>query len=149
MDKWTQYLKEARDRRPQPERTPFKSNAQKQYKSLRRKNDIYSTVSGHKNLKTGAPFDGKVKRAGTDSLRFEEVDPESFEKQPELEPKFWVAGKLNPQIAKRLQKIAKRLNLQNRLVPRPRQLTDEVASVGPCELPKQTAGKQVCKANEA
>ena len=106
MDKWTQYLKEARDRRPQPERTPFKSNAQKQYKSLRRKNDIYSTVSGHKNLKTGAPFDGKVKRAGTDSLRFEEVDPESFEKQPELEPKFWVAGKLNPQIAKRLQKIA-------------------------------------------
>ena len=106
MDKWTQYLKEARDQRPQPEPPPFKSKAQKQYKSLRRKNDIYSTVSGHKNLKTGAPFTNKAKRAGTDRLRFEEVEPESFEKQPELAPKFWVAGKLNPKIAKRLQKIA-------------------------------------------
>jgi len=36
----------------------------------------------------------------------EEVDPESFEKQLELEPKFWVAGKLNPKIARRLMRIA-------------------------------------------
>ena len=106
MDKWIQYLNEARDQRKQPEPTPFKSKAQKQYKALRRKNDIYSTVSGHKNLKSGAPFDNKTKRAGTDRLRFEEVEPESFEKQPELDPKIWQEGKLNKNISKRLTRIA-------------------------------------------
>ena len=105
MDKWIQYLNEARDQRPQPEPTPFKSKAQKQYKSLRRKNDIYSTTAGHKNLKSGAPFDNKTKRAGTDNLRFEEVDPESFEKKSDLHPKFWMAGRLKPRISKRLMKI--------------------------------------------
>jgi hypothetical protein len=107
MDKWIQYLNEARDQRPQPEPTPFKSKAQKQYKSLRRKNDIYSTTAGHKNLKSGAPFDNKTKRAGTDRLRFEEVEPESFEKQPELDPKIWRDGKLNINISKRLMRIAR------------------------------------------
>ena len=106
MDKWIQYLNEARDQRPQPEPTPFKSKAQKQYKSLRRKNDIYSSTAGHKNLKSGAPFDNKTKRAGTDRLRFEEVEPESFEKQPELDPKIWQEGKLNKNISKRLTRIA-------------------------------------------
>ena len=48
---------------------------------MRRKNDIYSTVAGHKNLNSGAPFNNKTKRAGTDRLRFEDVDPESFSKQ--------------------------------------------------------------------
>ena len=105
MDKWIQYLNEARDQRPQPEPTPFKSKAQKQYKSLRRKNDIYSSTAGHKNLKSGAPFDNKTKRAGTDNLRFEEVNPETFEKKPDLHPKFWMAGRLNPRISKRLMKI--------------------------------------------
>ncbi len=106
MDKWFKILNEERDRRPRSEPTPFKSKAQKRYKALRNKNDIYSTVAGHKNLKSGAPYSNKTKRAGTDNLRFEEVEPESFEKQSELEPNFWVAGKLNPKIAKRLQKIA-------------------------------------------
>jgi hypothetical protein len=106
MKKWFQLLKEERDERARSEPTPFKTKAQKHYKALRRQNDIYSTVSGHKNLNTGAPFNNKVKRAGTDRLRFEEVEPESFEKQPELEPKFWVAGKLNPKIARRLVRIA-------------------------------------------
>ena len=58
------------------EPTPFKSAAQKRYKKLRKKNDIYSQPSGHKNLSTGKPFDTKVKRAGTDNLRFEEAEPE-------------------------------------------------------------------------
>ena len=107
MDKWFKMLNESRaDKRTHTEPTPFKSKAQQRYKTLRRKNDIYTSVSGHKNLKTGAPFNNNAKRAGTDRLRFEEVEPESFEKQPELEPKFWLAGKLNPKIAKRLQKIA-------------------------------------------
>ena len=107
MDKWFKILRESRsDTRSNSEPTPFKSSAQKRYKALRRKNDIYTTTGGHKNLSTGSPFATKVKRAGTDRLRFEEEEPESFEKQPELEPKFWVAGKLNPKIARRLKKIA-------------------------------------------
>ena len=36
----------------------------------------------------------------------EEVEPESFEKQPELDPKIWGDGKLNKKISKRLMKIA-------------------------------------------
>jgi len=106
MDKWFDMIREARDKRPRAEPTPFKSSAQKQYKAQRRKNDIYTTTAGHKNLSTGTPFTTKAKRAGTDRLRFEEVDPETFEKQSELEPKFWFAGKLNPKITKRLIKIA-------------------------------------------
>ena len=76
------------DTRKQPETTPFKSKAQKAYKTQRRKNDIYSTTGGHKNLKSGAPYNLKSKRAGTDRLRFEvlEVDPEGFPINDELEP---------------------------------------------------------------
>tara|TARA_R110000824_G_scaffold45206_1_gene130857 strand:+ start:1875 stop:2783 length:909 start_codon:yes stop_codon:yes gene_type:complete len=36
----------------------------------------------------------------------EEVEPASFEKQTEMAPRFWLAGKLNPKIARRLSKIA-------------------------------------------
>ena len=110
MDKWLKYLKEARQvTRPRAEPTPFKSKAQKAYKNQRRKNDIYSTNSGHKNLSSGEPFDKKTKRAGTDRLRFEgEVDPSTFEKQPELDTKFWIedGSKLNPKISRRLIKIS-------------------------------------------
>ena len=102
MNKWHTYLAEAR-REP----TPFKSKTQKRYKAQRRKNDMYSTIAGHKNLKSGAPFDNKTKRAGTDRLRFEEVEPESFEKQPELDPKIWQDGMLNKNISKRLMRIAR------------------------------------------
>jgi hypothetical protein len=105
MDKWFKLLSEERTRESAREPTPFKSKAQKRYKAQRRKNDIYSTVAGHKNLSTGAPFSSKAKRAGTDRLRFEEVEPETFEKQSELNPKFWLAGKLSPKIGRRLEKI--------------------------------------------
>ena len=103
MDKWFKMLNEAR-REP----TPFKSKAQKRYKKLRRKNDIYSTTAGHKNLSSGAPFDNKTKRAGTDKLRFEEeVEPESFEKQPNLNDDFWIEDdRLDAKISRRLIKIA-------------------------------------------
>ena len=110
MDKWFKILNEKRrDKRPRPEPTPFKSKAQKKYKSQRRKNDIYSTIAGHKNLSTGAPFNNKVKRAGTDRLRFEEeVDPASFEKQPHLNERFWKDEdqRLCNKISRRLTKIA-------------------------------------------
>ena len=110
MDKWFKILNESRrDQRTRPEPTPLKSKAQQRYKKQRRKNDIYSTVSGHKNLKAGSPYSTKTKRAGTDRLRFEEeVDPATFEKQPNLDEKFWKEDgtKLCPKVARRLTKIA-------------------------------------------
>ena len=61
-------------------------------------------VGGQKNT---PPYTQKMGSHVTfDRQLGEEVEPESFEKQPELAPKFWVAGKLNPKIVKRLQKIA-------------------------------------------
>ena len=96
------------DTRKQPEPTPFKSKAQKAYKSMRRKNDIYSTTGGHKNLKSGAPYNNSTKRAGTDRLRFEvlEVDPEGFPINDELEPRIWKGEELRPFISKKLIEIA-------------------------------------------
>lgn len=97
------------DQRKRTEPTPFKSKAQKAYKKLRRKNDIYSTVGGHKNLSTGAPYNVKTKRAGTDRLRFEEVlevDPEGFKPNRELEPKLWSGEQLRPKLKDRLVEIA-------------------------------------------
>ena len=71
LENWRKHLNEQRDQRPRKEPTPFKSKAQKRYKKKRKQNDIYSTVSGHKNLKSGAPFSNTPQRAGTDRLRFE------------------------------------------------------------------------------
>lgn len=97
------------DQRGSREPTPFKSKAQKAYKKLRRKNDIYSTVGGLKNLDSGAPYNVKTKRAGTDRLRFEEVlevDPEGFQINDELEPRIWKGDKLRPFVSKKLMEIA-------------------------------------------
>ena len=107
MDKWFNMINESRDKRARREPTPFKSKTQKRYKAQRRKNDMYSTISGHKKLSSGAPFTTTPKRAGTDRLRFEEVEPESFEKQPELDLKIWQGNKLNKNISKRLMRIAR------------------------------------------
>ena len=74
-----------KNKRKEP--TPFKSKAQKRYKAQRKRNDIYSTISGHKNLNSGAPFNNKTRRAGTDRLRFEEnVEASSFDTNENLEP---------------------------------------------------------------
>ena len=81
------------------EQTPFKSAAQKRYKRQRRKNDIYSTRAGHKNLKSGSPFTGKVQRAGTSRLRFEVQDT--------FDPQIWDDETLNPEVRAGLLKIAK------------------------------------------
>jgi hypothetical protein len=96
------------DKRKHPAPTPFKSKIQKAYKKLRRKNDIYSTVGGLKNLDSGAPYNVKTQRAGTDRLRFEvlEVDPEGFRIHDELEPQIWKDEKLKPNIKDRLMEIA-------------------------------------------
>ena len=95
------------------EPTPFKSAAQKRYKKLRRKNDIYTTQGGINNKKSGPPFTGKVKRFGTDRLRFEEgadpdsVDLSSFVVHETLDRKVWNSDdKMDPAIRDRLLQIA-------------------------------------------
>lgn len=108
--KWRNYqrLTEAK------EQTPFKSAAQKRYKRQRRKNDIYSTRAGHKNLKSGSPFTGKVRRAGTSRLRFEGMEEaidssalKSFEVNDTFDPDIWEDEVLKPEIRENLLKIAK------------------------------------------
>ena len=96
------------------EQTPFKSAAQKRYKRQRRKNDIYSTKAGHKNLKSGSPFTGKVQRAGTSRLRFEGMEEaidssalKSFEVNDTFDPDIWDGEALKPEIRENLLKIAK------------------------------------------
>ncbi len=116
MDEWSDYVKavrEARDQRPRPEPTPLGSAYQKKTKRMRRKNDIYSQPSGHKNLSTGSPFNNKTQRAGTDRLRFEEdVDPasidlSSFEVQDDLERRLWNSkDQLRPLFRQYMMKIA-------------------------------------------
>ena len=96
------------------EQTPFKSAAQKRYKRQRRKNDIYSTKAGHKNIKSGSPFTGKVQRAGTSRLRFEGMEEaidssalKSFEVNDTFDPDIWEDEVLKPEIRENLLKIAK------------------------------------------
>ncbi len=84
LENWRKHLNEQRDQRPRKEPTPFKSKAQKRYKKKRRQNDVYSTVSGHKNLKSGAPFNNTPQRAGTDRLRFENTLLENIESATRL-----------------------------------------------------------------
>lgn len=96
------------------EETPFNSPFQKKMKKRRRRNDIYTTMGGIKNKNSGHPFSGKVKRFGTDRLRFEGLREriekaalQSFEVQDNLEPNIWEDGKLNPEVRDNLLKIAR------------------------------------------
>ena len=96
------------------EQTPFKSAAQKRYKAQRRRNDIYSTMGGIKDKKSGQPFTGKVQRAGTSRLRFEDLQEKvsadalrSFEVNDTLEPNVWEDNKLKPEVREALLKIVK------------------------------------------
>ena len=96
------------------EQTPFKSPAQKRYKKQRRKNDIYTTKAGHKNLKVGSPFTTRAKRSGTSRLRFEGLEEaieasalKSFEVHDTFDPEIWDGETLNPEVRAGLLKIAK------------------------------------------
>ncbi len=96
------------------EETPFKSPFQKKMKARRRRNDIYTTMGGIKNKKSGHPFSGKVKRFGTDRLRFEGIQEKieksalkSFEIQDNLEPEIWEGDRLKPEVRENLLKIVK------------------------------------------
>ena len=96
------------------EQTPFKAAAQKRYKRQRQKNDIYTTKSGIKTKKGGAPFTGAVQRFGTSKLRFESLREQisqqalrSFEVNDTLEPEVWEDNKIKPEVREALLKIVK------------------------------------------
>tara|TARA_R110002012_G_scaffold22991_2_gene78567 strand:+ start:9389 stop:10342 length:954 start_codon:yes stop_codon:yes gene_type:complete len=96
------------------EPTPFKSAAQKRYKRQRKKNDIYTTKGGHKKSGTGSPFTGKMKRLGTDRLRFENlqeiiddgIDFSSLEAKEDLPTALWLGGNLKEEVQHRLTQLA-------------------------------------------
>jgi len=106
MNKWQTYLAEAR-RNQQVSNEPYQKKVRKGYVSDRNK----MTRTGPQR-KGGAPFTknppkGRSKSApvGFGGLE-EEVEPESFEKQPQLDSKIWQDDILNKNISKRLKKIA-------------------------------------------
>ena len=102
MDKWNQYLEETRKRGSGPglekslkwflDKGPQKKGG---YPKKHRPN-----FSKKKFNDISAP-------PGAVGGLEEEVEEDSFEKQPNLEPDFWSDGTLKPRIAKRLEKIAR------------------------------------------
>ena len=108
--KWKNYqrLTEAK------EQSQLTSPFQKKMKARRRRNDIYTKPSGHKNPKTGSPFTGKMQRFGTSRLRFEGLEEaieasalKSFEVHDTFDPEIWDGETLNPEVSAALLKIAK------------------------------------------
>ena len=108
---WKSYNKVIKEAR---EPTPFKSAAQKRYKKLRRKNDIYTTKGGHKRPKVGSPYTGKMKRFGTDRLRFENlkeivddgIDFSSLEAKEELSSTIWDNEQLKEEVKDHLLQVS-------------------------------------------
>jgi hypothetical protein len=108
---WKSYNKVIKEVK---EPTPFKSAAQKRYKRQRRKNDIYTTKGGLKNLKSGAPFNNKVKRFGTDRLRFENlkeivddgVDFSTLEPKDNLSASIWESGQIKDEVKDHLIQVS-------------------------------------------
>jgi len=96
------------------EPTPFKSKAQKRYKKLRYKNDIYTRNGGIKNKASGAPYSGDLQRFGTSSLRFESLteevidglDVSSLKPQDTLSPVLWDGKEIDPHHKMKLISVA-------------------------------------------
>lgn len=93
MNKWTDYLSETK--RP---------GHRKRISRYTKDRNKLLNVGGQKNT---PPYTKKMGSHVTfDRQLGEDVEPESFEKQPELDPKIWQNGTLNKNISKRLKKIA-------------------------------------------
>ena len=107
MNKWHTYLAEAR-RNQQVSNEPYQRKVRRGYVTDR---NTYTQTGPQR--KGGAPFNKKPPNTRSKSAPVgfgaigEEVEPESFEKQPELDPKIWQDGKLNKNISKRLMRIAR------------------------------------------
>lgn len=104
MNKWQKYLAETRNNR-QVSNEPYQRQVRKGYVKDR------NTYLKGGPIATDAGGSGYTKRPPNSRALSappigEEVEPESFEKQSELDPKIWQDGKLNKNISKRLMKIA-------------------------------------------
>ena len=114
MNQWWQYIREGKEPKrsspagvrkgmdrllntgPQKKGSPYK-NMKDYLKDKKNRNQI--------SAPPGAPGGGSIGNPGPASLE-EEVEPESFEKQRELDPKFWDNGEIKKKIRRRLIKIA-------------------------------------------
>ena len=75
------------------EKSQLTQPAQRRYKRQRRKNDIYTTSGGHKNPGSGSPYTVRVKRFGTDRLRFENLESgELFTDKGEIHMRITESG---------------------------------------------------------
>ena len=84
------------------------------YQKQRKRNDVYTKPSGHKNPSVGSPFSIKSKSFGQDPKNhyFENMNEaeqevlDSFELQSELNPASFSGDKMIPEIRERLMEIA-------------------------------------------
>jgi len=105
MDKWIQYLAEARNNK-QVSNEPYQRKVRKGYVKDRNtylKGGPIATDAGGSGYKKKPPNS----RALSAPPMGEVVEPETFEKHAELNPKYWQDNRLNPNISKRLMKIAR------------------------------------------
>ena len=106
--KWKNYIRITEA----VEQSQLAGKAQQAQAKRRKRNDIYTRPTGHKKIKSGSPFTGKVKRFGTSRLRFEglqekiEADTlKSFEVHDTLDPQLWQDDMLEPEVSKNLMTI--------------------------------------------
>tara|TARA_R110002020_G_scaffold256852_1_gene470524 strand:- start:4782 stop:5705 length:924 start_codon:yes stop_codon:yes gene_type:complete len=101
MDKWNKYLNESRKRGSGP-------GLERSLKWFLDKGP--QKKGGYKNKRPRfgrKKFNDVSAPPGAPGGLEEEIEEESFEKQSELESRFWRDGVLDPKIAKRLEKIAR------------------------------------------
>ena len=86
---------------------------QKKMKDRRRRNDVYTKPTGHRDLKTGNPFTTKVGGFGKSNVYFENIQEKiesdtlkSFEVNDTFEPEIWEGDKLNAEVQSALLKVA-------------------------------------------
>mgnify|MGYP003655484492 CR=1 FL=1 len=108
--KWKNYqrLTEAKEQATLTD--PF----QEKMKNRRRRNDVYTKPSGHKNLKVGSPFTTKTTGFGKSDVYFESLQEkieddtlQSFEVHDTFEPEVWAEHRLIPEVRSALLKIAR------------------------------------------
>ena len=102
MNKWQDFINEANP----------KYRARVKPKRLTRDMNMY-LKGGSKKAQRGSPFKKakysfKGKGFNDISAPLEEIiEPETFEKHDELDPKYWQGNRLNPNVSKRLMKIVR------------------------------------------
>jgi len=94
------------------EQSQLTSPFQQKMKARRKRNDVYTKTSGHKNLKVGSPFTTSAAGFGKSNIYFEGLQEkieddtlQSFEVHDTFEPEVWDEEVLNPEVRSALLKI--------------------------------------------